>query len=87
MSTPLDLKRYRAFLRAYLEEALLHSDGTVRGISAYLETLRPGGRFVRFRQERQRALADARRACDEHPHWPLEILLAYLGIELPAGKE
>lgn len=82
---PLDMERYRGFLRAYLHEAMLHSDGTVRGISEYLETVRLGGWFVRFRRERLRALEDARRACDEHRHWPLEVLLAHLGVE-PLSK-
>jgi hypothetical protein len=38
--------------------------------------------LVMHREEKQRALADARQAFDEHRHWPLEIVLRHLGVSL-----
>jgi hypothetical protein len=40
-----------------------------------------GGLLVLHKEEKQRALADARHAFDEHRHWPLEIILSHLGVE------
>jgi hypothetical protein len=77
----MDLGVYRRSLEAYVEEALEHSDGTAANISAYLWSKKVGGWLTRHRAEKQKALEEARKAFDEHRHWPVEIILSHLGIE------
>jgi hypothetical protein len=77
----MDFKVYQEYLQRYIDEAILNSDGSNRGISEYLWAQQVKGRFARHRQERLRALTDARRAFDEHRHWPLEIVLSHLGLK------
>jgi hypothetical protein len=72
---------YRRFLNEYVQQAMQASDGSVRGIADELGTIHVGGLLVQHKEERKRALADARRAFDEHRHWPLEIILSHLGVE------
>ena len=76
----MDRTRYQQYLTQYITAAIRESDGSSRGIAEYLATLQVKGRFVVHREERQRALADAQEAFDEHRHWPLEITLRHLGV-------
>ncbi|MFM8322259.1 MAG: hypothetical protein ACKOC5_15200 [Chloroflexota bacterium] len=73
---------YEQYLRQYLALAIRESDGTNRGIAERLGEIHPGGLFERHKDEKRRALQDARRAFDEHRHWPLDIVLSHLGIRL-----
>jgi hypothetical protein len=73
---------YRQYLTEYIREAIKYSDGTNAGIAQYLSGLNPGGRFARNKEEKSRALKDAKAAFDEHRHWPLSIVLSHLGVEL-----
>jgi hypothetical protein len=77
----MDIGIYRSFIEAYVKEALENSDRTNAGISEYLHSLKEAGRFTRHRQERNLALVEVRKAFDEHRHWPLSIILSFLGIE------
>lgn len=76
----MDIKHYRQFLNQYVKEALEQSDGSVSRISEHLHEIQIKGLFVSHRDEKQRALRDARQAFDDHRHWPLEIILSHLGI-------
>ena len=78
----MDRERYQQYLKQYIAEAIEQSDGSTRGIAEYLSTILFKGLMVRHREEKQRALADARQAFDDHRHWPLEIVLRHLGIAL-----
>ncbi len=77
----MDFSLYQAYLREYLSLALRESDGSNRGIAERLGEIQVRGLYVRHREEKQRALADARQAFDEHRHWPLEIVLSQLGFK------
>jgi hypothetical protein len=77
----MDIGIYRRLLEDYAKEAIQNSDGTNASIAEYLATLRPPGRFTSHREEKSLALADLRKAFDEHRHWPLAIILSHLGIE------
>ena len=83
----MDIGLYRRYLNEYIREALLNSDGTNAGMSGYLWEKQVGGWLVTHKTERQRALADARRAFDEHRHWPVEIVLSHLGVDLKASAK
>jgi hypothetical protein len=84
--TLMDHTLYRRFLEEYVRQAVKASDGSVRGVAEELGTIRVGGLLTLHKEEKQRALADARRAFDEHRHWPLEIILSHLGVgEAPAA--
>jgi hypothetical protein len=72
---------YRKYLREYIQEAIENSDGTNAGISSYLWEKEIGRFLVMNKSEKQRALEDARKAFDDHRHWPQEIVLSHLGIE------
>ena len=76
----MDIMRYRQYLNQYVTQAIQQSDGTNRGIAEQLSTIQVKGPFVVHKEEKQRALADARQAFDEHRHWPLEIVLKHLGV-------
>ena len=76
----MNFTRYQHYLRQYVTEAIQNSDGSNRGISEFLWTIQVKGFLVRERSEKERALADARKAFDEHRHWPREIILSQLGI-------
>jgi hypothetical protein len=76
----MDIGLYRSYLEQYVRDALANTDGSRSQISEYLWSLKVSGLFVRNKDERKRALEDARRAFDEHKHWPVEIVLSHLGI-------
>jgi hypothetical protein len=77
----MDHTLYRHYLKEYVTQARQASDGSVRGIAEELGAIRVGGLLTTHKEEKKRALADARRAFDEHRHWPLEIILSHLGLE------
>jgi hypothetical protein len=84
----MDSEKYRQYLRQFIGEAKANSDGTNRGISAYLQEMKvKKGFWVKDKVEQSRALADARVAFEEHRHWPLEIILSQLGISLTEPKQ
>ena len=78
----MDLGLYRQYLEEYVREALQNTEGTNRAIREYLSEKQIPRFLVRHREEKQRALAEARRAFDEHSHWPVEIVISHLGINL-----
>ena len=74
---------YQTYLKEFLEQAIAASDGTNRGIAEALSMMEVSkGLFVKNKEERHRALDDARRAFDEHRHWPRDIILKQLGVVL-----
>jgi len=77
----MDHTLYRRYLNEYVRQAVRASDGSARGIAEELGAIHVGGLLVKHKEEKQRALVDARRAFDEHRHWPLEIILSHLGVE------
>jgi hypothetical protein len=77
----MDLGVYRRYLQEYVQAAIEKSNGTAAGISERLWENKVGGRFTRFRVEKQKALDEARRAFDEYRHWPVDIILSHLGVE------
>lgn len=77
----MDIGAYRRSLKELVAEALENSDGSNAGISSYLWEKRISGLIVPKRAEKKLALDDARKAFDEHRHWPLEIVISHLGID------
>lgn len=75
----MDHQRYERYLNEYVQTAVRESDGTARGIAERLGEFHVG-RFSFHREEKLRALRDARQAFDEHRHWPVEIILKQLGV-------
>ncbi len=82
----MDFLRYQQYLRQFIDQAIRESDGSNQSIAENLWNIQVKGFLVAHREERRRALADARQAFDEHRHWPREIILSHLGIfpEKPA---
>jgi hypothetical protein len=76
----VDIGAYRQALEKYVIEAMQNSDGTPKGISNYLWSIKLS-RFTLNRYEKQRALDDARHAFDDHRHWPIEVILSHVGIK------
>ena len=83
----MNYELYRRYLRDYIQEAIENSDGSNAGISGYLWEKKLGRFLVSNKDEKQRALTDARRAFDDHRHWPQDIVLSHLGIEDDEAKE
>ena len=77
----MDIGLYRKYLNEYVREAYENSDGSKSGMAEYLETIKVSGFLIRNKEERKRALRDARAAFDEHRHWPLDIIISHLGLE------
>ena len=77
----MDIGAYRNYMEELLKEALENSDGSNSGISEYLREKKVSGLFVRNKKEKQRALEDARKAFDEHAHWPVDIVISHLGVD------
>lgn len=77
----MDHTLYQRYLNEYVRRAMQASDGSVHSIAEALSTIQVSGLLVAHKEEKQRALADARRAFEEHRHWPLEIILTHLGVE------
>jgi hypothetical protein len=78
----MDLRLYRRYLNEYVKEALENSNGTAAGASAYLWEKKISGILVQHKVEKNKALAEARRAFDEHRHWPVSIIISHLGLDL-----
>ncbi|OGO38056.1 MAG: hypothetical protein A2W35_21685 [Chloroflexi bacterium RBG_16_57_11] len=76
----MDHTLYQRYLKEYVAQARQASDGSVRSIAEELSAIHVGGLLVVHKEEKRRALADARRDFDEHRHWPLEIILSHLGL-------
>jgi hypothetical protein len=76
----MDHTLYQRYLKEYIAQARQASDGSVRSIAEELGAIHVGGWLVTHKEEKKRALADARHAFDEHRHWPLEIILSHLGL-------
>ncbi|MBN1145975.1 MAG: hypothetical protein JXA78_01870 [Anaerolineales bacterium] len=74
---------YQQYLQEYIDKAARDSDGSVRGIYEQLSQMQVKGPLARNREEKRRALADAQQAFLQHSHWPLEIILSHLGVEVP----
>ena len=76
----MNIQLYQQYLQQYVAEAVRESDGSVRGAAEQLSMIQVKGLLVTHKEEKRRALADARTAFDEHRHWPLEIILKHLGV-------
>jgi hypothetical protein len=77
----MDLGEYRKWVEQYVTDALQKSDCSNAGIAEYLSMIKPAGRFSSHRDEKNLALTEVRKAFDEHRHWPLSIIISFLGIE------
>jgi len=78
----MDRGLFRRYLQQYIKEALENSDGSTAGISRYLwEKTVGSGLFTRHKKEKNEALAEARKAFDEHRHWPVDIVITQLGMD------
>lgn len=78
----MNISLYRRYLNEYVQEAIRNSDGSVRGIAECLHTIQVKGLLTRNKAEKVRALSDAKKAFDEHRHWPLDIILSHLGVSV-----
>jgi hypothetical protein len=83
----MDIGAYRSYLTELVREAIENSDGTPRGIATYLHEKKEPGFLSRNRSEKRQALQDARKAFDEHLHWPLDITISHLGVDPDAVKD
>jgi hypothetical protein len=77
----MDLGLYRRYLEEFVIEAIQNSNGTNAGISEYLWSKKMAGRFSQHREEKNAALTELRKSFDDHRHWPLSIIISFLGIE------
>jgi len=75
---------YQQYLQEYIADAIRNSNGTNSGIAEHLWEMPVAGKLSRHREEKRRALQDARAAFSEHRHWPREIILKHLGVEFEA---
>jgi hypothetical protein len=78
----MDIGLYRRLLNEYVQAAYDNSDGSPAGMAEYLRSINVSGRFVRHRKEKQAARQEAIKAFEEHRHWPMEIILSHLGVEI-----
>lgn len=76
----MKIARYQKYLQQFVHEAMAHTNGSATDIRDYLREQKVGRWFVRDKEEKTRALDDARRAFEEHRHWPLNIILSHLGV-------
>jgi len=83
MPEPMNTTFYQEYLIRYIKEAIANSDGSNYGITLYLSEVKIGRWLVSHKIEKQRALSDAKRAFEEHRHWPRNIILSHLGIAFP----
>jgi hypothetical protein len=78
----MDRGLFRRYMQEYIKEALANSDGSTTGVSRYLwEKTLASGLLARHKKEKNEALSEARKAFDEHRHWPVDIVIAQLGID------
>jgi len=78
----MNVELYRRYLEQYIREAIANTSGSNTSIYEYLDSIRIGKYFVAHKEEKKRALTDARQAFESHRHWPLQIVLSHLGIKL-----
>jgi len=78
----MDHLLYQKYRLQYLREAYLNSDKSCSSIYRALTEIAPPGRFSFHKEEKLRALRDLREAFEGHRHWPLDIALSQLGIDL-----
>jgi CRISPR-associated protein Cas8b1/Cst1 subtype I-B len=78
----MNVELYRRYLEQYVKEAISSTSGSNTSIYEYLSSIRIGKYFVAHKEEKQRALTDAKQAFEAHRHWPLQIVLSHLGIKL-----
>ena len=83
----MNVELYRRYLQQYVRDAIANSSGTNTGIYEYLASIRIGKYLVQHKEEKERALADARHGFEEHRHWPLQIILSQLGIDVDIRQE
>lgn len=77
---------YRQYMEQFIREAIRQSDGSNAGIAEalserHIPTKGPRSWFSRYTEEQVRALNDARKAFDEHRHWPRSLVLSHLGLD------
>jgi hypothetical protein len=77
----MDIGAYRTAVQNYVRQALEHTDGSNKQISEYLWSLSVPRFLARSKTEKRQALADARKAFDDHSYWPLEVILTQLGVD------
>jgi hypothetical protein len=84
----MDIGRYRRYLDEYVQEAIDQSNGSKEGILNYLRNKQGPGFLSRHKKEKIQALEDAKQAFEEHRHWPVDITLSHLGVnvELPERR-
>ena len=77
----MDGEAYRSALKNYIKEAIQNGGSTNAKVSEYLSTIKIGRFLVKNKVEKERALADACKAFDEHRHWPQDIVISQLGLD------
>lgn len=77
----MNIGLYRKYLNQYVRQAIENSDGTRSGISEYLGSIKVSGFLTRDKDEKRRAIQDAKTAFDDHRHWPLDIIVSHLGLD------
>jgi hypothetical protein len=82
----MDIGLYRHYLDEYVQEAIDQSNGSKDGILNYLRNKKGPGRLSRHKAEKSQAIEDALRAFEEHHHWPLDITLSHLGVNVKLPK-
>ena len=83
----MDVGAYWQILDQLVNEALENSDRSTEGISNYLWSKKKPGLLTRNRAEKTKALNEARKAFDEHRHWPVEVVLSHLGVDNKSGDD
>jgi hypothetical protein len=84
----MDIGLYQRYLDEYVQEAIDRSNASKEGILNYLRNKQGPGFLSRHKNEKKQALEDAKRAFEEHRHWPVEITLSHLGVtvKLPESR-
>jgi hypothetical protein len=77
----MDGEAYRNALKKYVFEAIQNSRGSNAQVYEYLSSIKLNRFLVKNKVEKERALADARKAFDEHRHWPQDIVISQLGLD------
>ncbi len=78
----MDHAKYEKFRRQYLQQALDATNRTPSEIYRALTEIPRPGRFAFDKEEKLRGLHDLQQAFEDRRHWPLDIILSHLGIEL-----
>lgn len=78
----MNVQIYQKYLQEYVKQAVKQSNGSISEIYDCLGQITVGGWLTRHKEEKNRALQDAMRAFSEHRHWPLDIILSHLGVEV-----